>query len=176
LNIRSTLFALHEIVTDDSGTPVDYIFLEANRAFEEMTGLRAADVIGRRVTDLLPGIKQTPLIEIYGRVALTGDPARFEQYFPPLDRHYEIAAFSPRQGQFAVLFSEITARVHAEEALRESEAQYHELFEGVDDVVTVHDLEGRILDINEAAVRRLGYTREVLLTMSVHDLTNQGIH
>jgi PAS domain S-box-containing protein len=169
-------FALHKVVTDEQGNAVDYVFLEANRAFEEMTGLSAADIIGKPVTEVIPGIEDTSLIRVYGRVAQTREPVRFEQFFPPLGRYYDIAAFSPRPGQFAALFFDVTARVEAEAALRESEAQYRELFEGVDDAITVHDLEGRILDVNEAACRRLGYTRDELLHMKVTDLDEPGAY
>ncbi len=167
-------FALHTVITDEQGKVVDYVFLEANRAFEIMTGLHAADIIGQRVTAVLPGIEDTSLIHIYGHVAQTREPVRLEQFFPPLGRHYDIAAFSPHPGQFATLFFDITARVEAENALRESEAQYRELFEGVDDAITVHDLEGRLLDVNQATCRRLGYTREELLQMNVSDLDEPG--
>jgi PAS domain S-box-containing protein len=111
-------FALHAVVTNEDGKVVDYVFLEANRAFEEMTGLPASDIIGRPVTKVLPGIEDTALIEIYGRVAQTRQPVHFEQFFPPLGRHYDIAAFSPEPGQFAALFFDVTARVAAETALR----------------------------------------------------------
>ena len=111
--------ALHRIVTDAEGQPVDYIFLEVNRAFEVLTGLSAAEVIGQPVTKVLPGIESTPFIEIYGQVALTGKPDRFERFTPQLGRHYEIAAFSPREGQFATIFSDITERVRAEQVLQQ---------------------------------------------------------
>ena len=71
--------AMHEIVTDEAGQPVDYVFLEANPAFETATGLRAAEIVGRRVTEVLPGIEDTPFIEVYGKVALGGEAVTFEQ-------------------------------------------------------------------------------------------------
>ncbi len=166
-------FALHQVVTNPQGDVIDYIFLEANQAFEDMTGLRATEIIGRRATEVLPGT-DLALLTIYGHVAQTGEPARFEQFFAPLNHYYDIAAFSPRRGQFATLFWDITARVQAETALRESESQYHELFEGVDDLVVVHDLEGNLLDINDAACRRLGYTRDELLQMTAADIDDPG--
>ncbi|MEO8613005.1 MAG: PAS domain S-box protein [Chloroflexota bacterium] len=62
-------------------------------------------------------------------------------------------------------FRDISARKQAEDALRESERRYHELFEGIDDAVFVHDMEANLLDVNEAACRRLGYSRNELLSM-----------
>ena len=109
--------ALHEIVTDEAGRPIDYVFVEVNRAFERETGLSAQHVVGRRVRDVLPGIEQTPFVEIYGRVALTGEPTHFEEFSPQLGRHYEISAFSPAPRQFAVTFFDVTARKVAEKKL-----------------------------------------------------------
>lgn len=109
--------ALHEIVTDEQGNPVDYTFLEVNPAFEKLTGLAPAQIIGKRATEVLPGIEKEPFISIYGRVALTGEPIRFEQSSESLGRSYEIAAFSPRRGQFAAMFTDITERKKAEAAI-----------------------------------------------------------
>lgn len=110
-------FSLHEIVLDDAGVPVDYVFLEANQAFGDHTGLAAAEIIGRRVTEVIPGVEASGLIELYGRVALGGGPRRFETYFEPLDRHYDIQAFSPQSGQFATVFLDVTDRGRVQRTL-----------------------------------------------------------
>ena len=107
--------ALHEIVLNDQGEPVDYIFLMANHRFETHTGLRVADILGKRVTQILPGIEKSNLIGIYGKVALTGEPTVFEMYFEPLQRHFNITAYQVGKGRFAVVFEDITERKQAEE-------------------------------------------------------------
>ena len=61
-------------------------------------------------------------------------------------------------------------RKRTEEALKEREQRLQSLFAGIDDALFVHDTEGRILDCNEAACRRLGYTRDELLTMRTSDI------
>jgi nitrogen-specific signal transduction histidine kinase len=114
-------FALHEIVLDEAGRPVDYIFLEANSAFEEHTGLSRDTLIGGRATELLPGIVSDPMewIQRYGSVALTGKGFAMEGYAAPLDRWYAVTAYCPGPGQFAALFRDITdARRLQEEHVR----------------------------------------------------------
>jgi PAS domain S-box-containing protein len=109
--------ALHEIVCDAAGKPVDYRFLDVNPAFERLTGLKADAVIGRRVREILPGT-DVSLIDRYGRVALSGEPDAFEFYHPDLRKHYSINAYSPKPGQFGAVFVDITEAKEAEARVR----------------------------------------------------------
>ena len=112
-------FALHEVVCDDNGVVVDYRFLDANPAFERLTGLKRKNIIGKRMTEVLPG--EDPLwIERYGKVAMTRKPDHFDLHSNVLDHHYDVFTFSPRPRQFAVLFTDITDRKRTAEALRQS--------------------------------------------------------
>ena len=115
-------WAYHQSVFDDDGVPVDYIFLRANTRFEQYTGLKAAEIIGRRVTEFIPGIEEADpdLIKAYGEVALTGEPLEMEIYFAPFDRWYNVVANSPEKGYFNAIFEEITSRKKAEAELAEA--------------------------------------------------------
>ncbi|MEN6611496.1 MAG: PAS domain S-box protein [Methanoregulaceae archaeon] len=114
-------YALSEIICDEKGIPSDYRFLDVNPAFERITGFQRGDVIGRRIREVRPGVESS-LIETYGNVALSGKPVRFDNYAADLDRYFEVRAFSPRLGQFAIVFSEITERRHAlDELVRKNE-------------------------------------------------------
>ncbi|SMP52946.1 PAS/PAC sensor hybrid histidine kinase [Desulfonatronum zhilinae] len=115
-------FALHEIICDESGEPVDYRFLAVNPAFERATGLRGEDIVGKTVLEVLPGTERY-WVKIYGRVALTGEPEVFDNYAAELQRHFVVAAFSPTPGQFACIFSDITDRKQAETALLAAKEQ-----------------------------------------------------
>ncbi|HSB34629.1 MAG TPA: MEDS domain-containing protein, partial [Nitrospirota bacterium] len=118
-NNMSEGFAYHRIVLDPAGKPCDYIFLEVNKAFEKLTGLRGKDIVGKRVTAALPGIEKDPTdwIGIYGNVALTGVSVQFESYAGPLGKWYLVSAFCSHKGYFGVTFSDITARKQAEEKI-----------------------------------------------------------
>ena len=106
-------FALHEILCDESGRPVDYRFLSINPAFEKITGCRASDTVGRTVREILPEIEEE-WIERYGHVALTGEAVHFESHSSPLGRDFQVTAYRPKEGQFAVVFEDITERKAAE--------------------------------------------------------------
>ncbi len=109
-------FALHEMIYDKVGTPVDYRFLQINPAFEKLTGLSAEKVLGRTVKELMPDIEPY-WIETYGNVAKTGNPVEFENYSKELGRTFDTRAFSPVSDQFAVVFSDITERKRMQEAI-----------------------------------------------------------
>lgn len=112
-------FALQEIITDDNGNPVDFRYLEANPAFQTQSGLPVPDIIGKTIKEVLPDVEQY-WIDIYGKVALTGEPIQFRQYAKPLDKHFNVFAFSPKPGQFAIVFNDISDLKEYEESLIEA--------------------------------------------------------
>lgn len=111
-------FALHEIILDEIGNPINYRFLDINPAFEKMVGLKAKDVLGKLVLDVLPHTEKF-WIETYGRVATTGESIIFEHYATEQKRFYQVTSFSPKKGQFVTLFEDVTLRKEAEDKLKE---------------------------------------------------------
>ncbi|HSB34631.1 MAG TPA: PAS domain S-box protein, partial [Nitrospirota bacterium] len=111
-------FAFCKMLFDEDGRPVDFVYLGVNNAFTRLTGL--ADVVGKRVTEVIPGIREAEpeLFEIYGRVALTGRPERFEIEFKPLGMWLSISVYSPQKEHFVAVFDDITTRKRAEEEIR----------------------------------------------------------
>jgi len=72
-------FFLGEAIVDKNNKPVDYRFLEANNGFEKQSGLKINDILGKTAKQALPNLEPS-WIEIYGKVALTGQSIRFEKY------------------------------------------------------------------------------------------------
>ena len=162
-------FALHEIICDESGKPCDYRFLRVNTAFEEILGLKSAEIIGRTVRELFPEIDPW-WIKTYGQVALTGVKTRFEHYFPPLKKFFEVTAYSPRRGEFATVFSDITARKEVESDLCASEERYRLVVENCADVLLEVDGERRFLYLSPNFFAIFGYEPFEILGTCVMDL------
>jgi len=116
----TTGVALHEMVYDEQGNPVEYRFLDANQAFEQQTGLSVVSILGRAVLEVLPGMEQRR-IETYAKVVQTGTPVLFEEYSSALGKWFETRAFRTATNQFATIFTDITDRKQMEEKLRISE-------------------------------------------------------
>ncbi|MFH1057461.1 MAG: PAS domain S-box protein [Pseudomonadota bacterium] len=140
--------AVHEVVRDQTGKVIDYVFLDVNPAFERLTGLKRGEILGRRVREVLPETEEH-WIDTYGRVATTGEAAHFEQYSQGLGRHYQVVAFSPQPDQFAVAFHDVTARRQAEGQAR-SLARFPS--ENPNPVIRV-DRQGRLLFVNPSGRR-----------------------
>ena len=115
--------ALHEIVLDSQGHPVDYIFLQANPAFQKHTGMCVADILGKRATETHPGIEKTGLIQIYGNVALTGEVASFDLDFAIQGRYYHVSAYQSGKGRFAAVIDDITDRKMKDEEIAKKNAE-----------------------------------------------------
>ncbi|HUJ69237.1 MAG TPA: chemotaxis protein CheB, partial [Syntrophorhabdales bacterium] len=118
-------YAYCKMIFDESG-PKDFTYLNVNAAFEALTGLK--NVTGKNVSEVIPGIRQSDpeLFEIYGRVALTGAPERFETYVEALGMWFSISVYSPQKEYFVAVFDVITERKRAEEALRRSRDELEE--------------------------------------------------
>ncbi|MCL5126621.1 MAG: PAS domain S-box protein [Deltaproteobacteria bacterium] len=153
-------YAHCKMLYDDNGRPEDWVYLEVNPAFERLTGLKNA--AGKRATDAIPGIKadHPELFEIYGRVASTGKPEKFETYFKPLGINLNVSAFRPAKGHFVAVFENITGRKRAEESLLRSELNFRSIFENSMDGVLLTVPDGRILMANPAACTILGRTEQ----------------
>ncbi len=113
-------FAVHEMLFDDGGRPQDYRFLAVNPAFERLTGLQLGEIIGKTARQILPGLEDF-WINTYGKVVSSGETARFQHFAEALQKHYEVTAYRSGENQFAVVFLDITQRIHSEEQLRRRE-------------------------------------------------------
>jgi PAS domain S-box-containing protein len=136
-------FCIIEVIFDRHDKPVDYRFLEVNPAFERQTGLTGAE--GRTVREMAP-LHEQHWFDTYGRIARTGEPARFELPAAQLNRFYDVYAWrygEAHEHKVGVLFKDVSARKRAEAALRESEERFRALVDTAPVVLWMTDPNGR---------------------------------
>jgi diguanylate cyclase (GGDEF)-like protein/PAS domain S-box-containing protein len=130
--------AIHEIVTDAAGNPIDYRILDVNPAFETITGISRVAAVGQLASALYL-TDEPPFLTTYAQVAASGEPTTFEATVAisaePQGRTFRIVAISPAPGQFAIVFRDITEQQRAAARLRQSEARYREITELISDAV-----------------------------------------
>ncbi len=160
-------FALHEMIYDEKGLPVDYTFLEANPAFETLTGLAPRDIIGKTAKRVIPGIEEA-WIETFAEIVRTGHAQHFELSAQPLSRTYEVFAYRTGPNRFATCFTDITDRKKAQDELKISELRYRQLFKQTSKCVVVFKPapdtgDFTIVDINEKAEAAENVKRQEVL-------------
>ncbi|WP_306058926.1 ATP-binding protein [Natronococcus wangiae] len=155
--ISDAFFALNE----------DWEFTYLNDRAHELINPENRELVGKTVWDEFPGAINRDFRPKYERAMYEQEALSFEEYYSdPLDRWFEVRAYPSKTG-LSVYFQDVTDR-----KLREQEL---ELFRALldhshDSVLVIEPHTGRFLDVNETACRRLGYDRDELLELSVHDM------
>ncbi|WP_051229228.1 sensor domain-containing diguanylate cyclase [Paludibacterium yongneupense] len=151
---------------------VDFVYLAVNQAFVSQTGL--SDVIGRRASDVLPGLRETDddLLQAYGRVAASGKPERFEHYLNVLQMWRSVSVYCPKPGHIVAIFDIITERKQAEARLNVALAEAERLRRALDHVpayIYMKDLEHRYIYANKLTMELFGGTARDLIGKTDED-------
>jgi len=146
-------WARHRFVRDGAGAASDYVFLEVNRTFCEMTGFVRDAIIDRPVSQVIPGIRTGGFdwVAHYDGIVRSGQPVEFEQYVQALDKWFRVKVLPGEDDTFTTFFVDIT-REHA----RIDELD--RFFSVNLDLLCIADLEGNFIKINAAWEDILGYT------------------
>jgi len=159
-------YAYHRIVVDDEGNPIDYVFLDVNSAFEELTGLKREDLVGKRVTEALPNIEKDPVgwIGRYGQVALEREEKRFEGRSELLGKWYSVYAYSPFPRHFITIFEDITDRKQVEEELKARNTELTSFINNLPDMAWIKNADSQFIAVNRAFCEAVGVPAESLVS------------
>ncbi len=113
INNMNQGMAVHEVISDSEGKPVDYRFTYLNEKYEQLTGFTKKEVVGKTILEIVPKISQKT-IQKYADVAITGKAIHFESYSRELKKYYEVDIYQSSENHFAVILSDITARKQAQ--------------------------------------------------------------
>ncbi|MDI6844823.1 MAG: PAS domain S-box protein [Candidatus Saccharicenans sp.] len=162
--------AIHRLLRDALGQPVDYQVVEVNKAYARHTGIPVEKAVGQKASELY-GSGHPPFFQHYLESLETGQPVSFESYFEPLQRYFKITAFPMGEDLFATVFEDITDRKKAEMELREREERYRLIFENAPLGILQFDRNSVITECNEAFVRIIGSSREALIGFNILERT-----
>ena len=136
--------------------PVDFIYEQVNSSFEKQIGLKHVE--GKKASEVIPGIhtEHPELLEIYGRVATSGQPERFESYLAALGMWFDVSAYSLQKDYFVAVFENITDRKLLENELKKLRVAV----EQAPAIVVITDPKGDIEYVNPMFTTSTGYTAE----------------
>lgn len=163
-------YALHGLVTDPQGQAVDFRFLEVNQAFEILLGIEGEQLLGRLGSEVFSERELQTLISVLGRVAQGQQPTRFEHYSGALQKSLDVSAFSPREGQFATIISDVTHRKKTEETLRLRTAYFKQLFESSPLGIVLLDNDEKVVECNQGFEELFGFRREEARGLAINTL------
>jgi PAS domain S-box-containing protein len=162
--------ALHEMVLDATGNPVNYRIVDCNPGYEHILGLKRNEVTGRLATEVYAS-EAPPYLREYGRVISSGVPSHMGIFFKPMGRHFEVSIAPWGRGGFATIFSDVTERKVTEEALKSSEQKYRTILESIEEGYFELDLRGSLAFFNTALGRIAGLPADQIAGINYRDYT-----
>jgi PAS domain S-box-containing protein len=172
----STLFSsmtevvvLHEMIYDEKGAALNYRILDCNQSFTDSTGIARSKALGNLATDVYK-TERPPYLDEFTSVVESGIPKRFEVYFAPLNKYFDISVVSMGTNRFATVSNDISESRQAEEALKMSEERYRTIFTDSPDAYFIV-IDGLFVECNRASEKMLGGSREMIIGESPASLS-----
>lgn len=159
-------------IFDENRKPIDFVFVEVNPAFEKLVGLTKEAIVGRKVTETLPELKElnVHLLEIFRRVSLSEKEEKIEVFIEPLRIWLFIYICSPEKGYLTAVFENITQRKSTDEetrkmlgSLSQENNKLQSLINSMNEEVWFTDTENKMTLVNPVAQKEFGLGSSILL-------------
>ncbi len=150
-------FVLFEIIYDQSGKPIDYYLIDSNEVAEVISGIERQTSINKSIFDILPD-SAAELAKKLNKITFTGEPYKDEIYVKEWGKYLSVNMYEAEKKQLAVMFSDITQKKLADEAMQKQKLSYEALFRNSSDAIIRFDQNHNIIDINEKFTELFGYT------------------
>jgi len=145
-----------KIVLDESGKPIDYIYLEINKFFAEELQMEEDEIVGKSAKSIFPDIDDK-LIQAFGETSLTGISKQKQIFTAELNKYYDTTIYSPEKEEFYVVFRDITNQKKFESDIKESEKRYRDIFNNAPIGIFQSTFQGKFLKVNPALAQMLGF-------------------
>lgn len=172
--------AVHKVLYNETGEAEDYVVGDVNPAYEKLLNLSRKDIIGKKATEVYK-TEEAPYLEVYASVADDGEPQHFETYFEPMNKYFRISVFSPKKGEFATVFEDITLKKRAEEKIKKlnEELEFRVRKRTAELESANHDMESFSYSVShdlKAPLRVIRSFSRIMLRRYADDLDEEGIH
>ncbi len=164
-------FAFNEIITDKNNKPIDYRFKMVNPAFERELGIKAKDIVNKRIFEVFPNTEKY-WIEKFGKIALSGGSLSYNNYSKEFNKHYETVVFQPKPRHFAVFFWDITEQENQKNKLKQSEEILRSVTDNTFDLISKIDENFIITFVSKSSEFIVGYKPEELISQSPLDIVH----
>jgi len=168
--------AIYEVMNNGN----DFIFRDFNPAAEKIEKTSRKDILGKRVSEVFPGVKAFGVFEVFKRVWQTGKPEYFPENIYKDERDpgswRETWVFKLPPGEIVAVYNDITDRKRAEDALRRSQENFRHSLDESPMGVRIVTVEGESIYANRAILDIYGYdsVEELKTTPTTNRYTSQS--
>jgi PAS domain S-box-containing protein len=151
----------------------DFVFVDFNKRSEELWDISKNKLLRRRVTDVFPGVRNLGLLDVFKRVWKTGKPEFLSnsEYKDNRVTHWvENSVYKLSTGEIVAIYNDLTEKKKLEDTILQEKIKYQTYIENAPYGVFVVDDKGKYIEVNAAACKVTGYSKEELLNMSIADL------
>lgn len=169
-NNSPSAIAVYRVV--DEGD--DFEFTDFNLAAQITENLKREDVIGKRISQMFPGAEELGFLDVFRRVWKTGKTEHIgSSYYKDnrIEGWRENIIFRLNTGEIVAIYNDVTDRMKAEIALRESEETFRNYFENSPVGKSITRMDGT-MKVNDAYSNMLGYSKEELIRMNWREITH----
>ncbi|MHA6347489.1 PAS domain-containing sensor histidine kinase [Roseivivax sp. CAU 1761] len=152
-------FILGQLVRDDAGKVIDWVYLEVNAAFGRLVNRLPSDTIGRTIREVFPGVEEAWISRMHDAVRLE-KTVTFVDRVASLDRWYEGHAFPLGEDRFCIMFVDATERLRNERVLERGRQRLQAAVDLAQLGMFELDVETRRIELDERALNILDLTGE----------------
>ena len=150
--------AIHNMIFDENGVPIDYKIIDTNKNYENILGLKRDYVKGKLASEIYG---EVIALEQYSDVVLNKKPMKFKLFYA--DKYFDISSSPWNDIGFITIFSDITDNIELENTLRDSYLFTDNLINTANVMIVGLDINGNVNIFNKTAEKLTGYNKDEIL-------------
>ncbi len=165
-------YVRHKVTARKNGKVEDLVFLEINKAFEKITGLKAEQVINRKLSESIPGLFADKLnwMDLHDKVDAMDKPAQLTVFSDHFNKWFKVQTYSLEKDHYISTFIDATAEMQQTANLEEVSTRLKAIMEVMPDMIFVLSREGIYRDAYAPEPSKLFWPKDQILGKTIHEL------